>query len=101
MLTGGAALSGACLTVAILLEMLGAARGGGALTDVVGIVASAARLEPWGWSSVGVLVIIATPAVALVATTLEYADAHDRRTAWTAVAVLGVLAVSLVVALVR
>jgi hypothetical protein len=100
-LTGGALISGCCFAIAILLEMFGATRGTGRLTDLAGIAASAARLEAWGWSSLGVVVIVATPAIALVATALEYARAHDGRTAWTAVAVLGVLGVSLVVALVR
>ena len=100
-LTGGALISGGCFTVAIILELLGGTRGAGQLTDVPGIVASVSRLEAWGWSSLGVLVIIATPVVALVATGIEYAVAHERRSAWTAVAVLCVLAISLVVALAR
>ena len=100
-LTGGAVLSGACLGVAILLELIGRPRGAGQMTDLAAIARSVAAMESWGWSALGVAVMIATPAVALVATVLEYAAAHDRRTAWTAVAVLGVLTVSLIVALLR
>ncbi len=100
-LTAGAVLSGACFALAIVLEVLGRPHSAGEMTDVAGIVRSLVALEPWGWSSLGVLVIVVTPAVALVATALEYAAAHDPRTAWTAVAVLCVLALSLVVALLR
>ena len=100
-LTAGAVSSGACLGVAILLELLGRPRGVGQMTDVAAVARSVAALESWGWSALGVAVMIGTPAVALVATALEYAAAHDRRTAWTAVAVLGVLGISLAVALLR
>ncbi len=100
-LTCGALISGACFTVAIIVELLGGSRGAGQLTDVPGILASVSRLEAWGWSSLGVVAIIATPVVALVATSVEYAVAHEPRSAWTAMAVLCVLAVSLVVALAR
>ena len=100
-LTAGAVISGACLVVAILLELLGRPRGAGQMTDVAAVARSVAALESWGWSALGVAVMIGTPAVALVATALEYAAAHDRRTAWTAVAVLGVLGISLAVALLR
>ncbi len=101
LLTGGALVSGICLAIAIVLEAKGAAHGSGQLTDLAGIATSVVRWEPWGWASLGVLVMMGTPAAALVATTVEYAAARDLRTAWTAVAVLAVLAVSLVVALIH
>ncbi|MCY7418980.1 MAG: hypothetical protein LH650_10880, partial [Chloroflexi bacterium] len=70
-LTAGAVLSGVCFALAIVLEVLGRLHGAGQLTDVASIVRSVAAFEPWGWSSLGVLVIVVTPAVALVATALE------------------------------
>lgn len=100
-LTAGAPIAGVCMGMAICLELLGRPRGAGQMMDLAAIARSVAAMEPWGWSALGVVVMIATPAVALVATALEYAAARDRRTAWTAVAVLGVLAVSLMVALAR
>ncbi len=54
--------------------------------------------EPWGWATLGVVIVIVTPAVGLVATLLEY---RGRREAWLALGVLGILAVSLAVALLR
>jgi len=100
-LTAGGVLSGICLGVAIVLEVLGGTIGAGSMTDLGTVSASVLRVEPWGWATLGVLFMIATPAVALVATILEYLAANDRRTAWTAISVLAVLAVSLLIALAR
>lgn len=98
-LAGGTAVSVACFAVALLLEFLGRARGGGSATDPAAVVASVLALEPWGWATLGTYAVIVTPALAIVATGLEYAAIRDRRTAWTAVAVLVVLGVSLAVSL--
>lgn len=98
-LAGGSAVSVVCFAVALLLEFVGRARGGGSATDIGAVVTSALALEPWGWATLGTFAVIVTPALAIVATGLEYAAIRDRRTAWTAVAVLVVLGVSLVVSL--
>lgn len=98
-LAGGTAVSVACFAIALLLEFLGRPRGGGSTTDPAAVLASLVALEPWGWATLGTYAVIVTPALAIVATGLEYAAIRDRRTAWTAVAVLVILGVSLAVAL--
>jgi hypothetical protein len=89
--TGTAAL---CFVIALLLDMAGRSGDHGDPTDVAGLVASIARLEAWGWATLGTLAVILTPAASLVATALEYRSVADRRTMLAAVAVLGVLAFS-------
>ena len=98
-LAGGTTVSVVCFAVALLLDFVGRSRGGGSATDLGAVVSSALALQPWGWATLGTFAVIVTPALAIVATGLEYAAIHDRRTAWTAVAVLVVLGVSLAVSL--
>jgi hypothetical protein len=100
-LTVGSALSAACLSLAILLELSGRSGATPGPPDVARIVSSVAELQSWGWAWLGALAVIATPAAGLIATAWEYAAASDRRTALTALAVLAVLGVSLGVALLR
>lgn len=98
-LAGGTAASVACFAIALILEFLGRPTGDGSATDLAAVAASTLALEPWGWATLGTFAVIVTPALAIVATGLEYAAIRDRRTAWTAVAVLVVLGVSLAVSL--
>jgi uncharacterized membrane protein len=92
-------VSVACFAIALILEFLGRPTGDGSATDLAAVASSTLALEPWGWATLGTFAVIVTPALAIVATGLEYAVIRDRRTAWTAIAVLVILGVSLVVAL--
>ena len=98
-MAGGTAVSVVCFAMALVLEFLGRPTGGGSATDPAAVASSVLALEPWGWATLGTYAVIVTPALAIVATGLEYAAIRDRRTAWTAVAVLVILGVSLVVSL--
>jgi uncharacterized membrane protein len=95
----GTAVSVVCFAVALMLEFLGRPDGGGSATDLGAVARSTLALEPWGWATLGTFAVILSPVGAIVATGLEFARIGDRRTALTAVAVLVVLAVSLVVSL--
>ena len=63
-----------------------------------GYLAAIAALDPTAWAVLGSAVIIATPAVGLVVTALEYESIGDRRAVLMALAVLAILATSLAVA---
>lgn len=58
----------------------------------------AAPIGPQQAATVGIIIVIATPAVSLVATALEY---RGHKEAIVAMAVLGVLSLSLIIALTR
>ncbi len=96
-LTVGSLASAFCFLVAIVLEVLGRPTTAGSV-DVAAVTRSLSALEPWSWATLGVIVVIVTPAAGLIATLFEY---RGRREAWLALGVLGILAVSLGVALVR
>jgi len=76
----------------------------GALASAVSFVLAialeliAAPIGPQQAATVGVIIVIATPAVSLVATALEY---RGHKEAIVAMAVLGVLSLSLIIALTR
>lgn len=97
-LTIGSLISAGCFLVAIALEILGRPTAAGDVLDLSTVLSSMTVPEPWGWATLGVVIVIVTPAVGLVATLLEY---RGRREAWLALGVLGILAVSLAVALLR
>lgn len=97
-LTAGSLVSAFCFLVAIVLEVLGRPTTAGSMVDVAAVTRSLTAPEPWGWATLGVVVVIVTPAAGLIATLFEY---RGRREAWLALGVLGILAVSLGVALVR
>lgn len=97
-LSSGALFSAATLSVALLLELVGRPTTAGDPRDVGSLVAALVDFRPWGWATLGVISVIATPAAGLVATAVEYAG---RREALLALAVMGILAVSLAVALLR
>lgn len=101
-MTAGVVVSAACFIVALAGELFagttGAAGDGILAGDVTGWLDDLAGLEPEAWAGLGTLVIVATPALGLVASAAEYARVGDRRTAGLALLVLAVLAVSGVVA---
>ncbi len=97
-LTGGSLISALCFMVALALEVLGQPATQGDVLDVAAVIRSLTVPEPWGWATIGVVVVIVTPAAGLIATMLEY---RGRREAWLALGVLGILALSLGVALLR
>lgn len=97
-LTIGAIISATCFSVAIVLEALGRSQVAGDPLDVRAIIDSVVSLLPWGWATLGILSVIVTPAAGLVATAREY---RGSRESWLALGVLGVLGVSLVIALLR
>ena len=59
---------------------------------------AALKLQPWAWSTLGVLTILATPAAGLIATAAELRRLQPSA-ALLALAVLGVLAVAALAAL--
>jgi uncharacterized membrane protein len=85
--------------VALILDLVGRTGVHGDPSDLGALVRSVWSLEPWGWATLGTLAVIVTPAVGLLATMLEYRSVADRRTALLAALVLGILGVSLVLAL--
>jgi uncharacterized membrane protein len=101
LLSLGVAVSAACFVLAGLTELLGFDRRQAAMTDLAALVTGLLALDPWALASAGTYVVIVTPAIGLLATAWEYAGIADRRTVLLALAVLAVLAVSVVVAIVR
>ncbi len=97
-LTIGSLISAGCFMVAIALEVLGRPTTAPNVLDLTAVISSMAVPEPWGWATLGVVIVIVTPAVGLLTTVLEY---RGRREAWLALGVLGILALSLGVALLR
>ncbi len=95
----GTTLSVVCFGVALALAFAGRPEGGGPMADLGAVIASAAALESWGWATLGTYAVIASPVAAIATTALEHARVHDRRTAWTAAAVLGILGASLAISL--
>jgi uncharacterized membrane protein len=101
MLTAGVGLSAACFLVAGMAELLGTPARTGTVRDFGAVVAGLAPADPWAWATLGTLVVIATPALALLTTAIEYLRVSDRGTALMAVAVLLVLLVSAALAFLR
>jgi len=97
----GVVVSALCFLVAVALEATGSAGATGPATGIPALLDGIAALEPAAWASLGTYVLVATPAIGLVITAAEYADVGDRGTMGLALAVLGVLAVSALVAVLR
>lgn len=98
-LVAGTVLSAACFLVALVLDLLGRSAVGDRLLDPGALAASVFALESGAWASLGTLVVIVTPAAALVTTLLEYRRAGDRVAVLASSVVLGILALSLALAL--
>jgi len=83
------------------LEVLGRPSVTGSLLDPRSIASGIVRLEPWGWSALGVWVVILTPVVVLFTTALEFRVIGDRRAVLATTSVIALLALSLAVGLAR
>lgn len=94
----GTLSAAACLLIGLLLRAGGGPADVGDPLSLDEIVASAAAIRPWGWSMLGVLLLLATPAAGLVATALELRR-DEGRVAWLALAVLAVLGLAVAIAL--
>jgi uncharacterized membrane protein len=101
MLTAGVGLSAICFLVAGVAELLGLPARSGSVRDVDAVAAGLGAADPWAWATLGILVVIATPAVALLATAIEYLRVSEHGTALMAVTVLLVLVVSALLAFMR
>ncbi len=97
----GTLAGGACLLLAMVLEMVGRPATTASLVDLRAIVSGVLTGDPWGWSALGVWIVIATPGVALATTALEFRAIADRWAVRATLGVLGLLALSLAVGLVR
>ncbi|MDP8905045.1 MAG: DUF1634 domain-containing protein [Chloroflexota bacterium] len=97
-LTAGTLVSALCFVAGLGLSLAGSdARTGDPLRlDLV--LASALAIEPWGWSTLGVLALLATPAVGLVVSAVELRTVEPR-TALLALGVLGILVLAVAIAL--
>lgn len=100
-LSVGVALSAACFVIAGVSEVAGTAVGSGDMTDVGALFDGLVAWTPWAWASLGVLGVVMTPALGLLATAYEFASVSDRRAVVLALAVLGVLVTSTIVAVLR
>ena len=100
-LTIGVLVAASCFGVAVAAEVAGIDPGTGDMTDLAAVLDGLLALTPWAWATAGAYAIVLTPAAGLIATASEYASISDRRTVWLALAVLGVLALSTTIALLR
>ncbi|MFO1540078.1 MAG: DUF1634 domain-containing protein [Chloroflexota bacterium] len=100
-LRAGTIVSAAAFAGALALRIAGRPTGDGDALDPGAVLAAIIALDPWGWATLGVFAVIVTPVLAIAATGHEHRVAGDRRTALLALAVLGVLGLSLAVALLR
>lgn len=96
----GSLTGGALFLVGLVLQLGGRAATLGDPLDPGAIAASLMALEPWGWSTAGVIAMLATPVAGLVVTAFEVRTSSPR-TAVAAAGVVAVLALGLAVALVR
>jgi hypothetical protein len=99
-LLAGTWLSVACFVLGFLLTLLGGAAQDRDPRDLALVLQALLALEPWGWSMLGVLVLLATPGAGLLATAVE--TRRDQPViALLALLVLGVLCLATAFALVR
>lgn len=98
-LTAGTMLSAACFLVGTALAVIGRP------TETLDprrldlIASSAMSLQPAGWSMLGVLLVLVTPALALLVTYVEMRTLQPRA-ALAALGVLGILGAATVIAVV-
>lgn len=100
-MTAGVVLSALCFLVAVAAEVAGADTDPSRPGDLAALAEGLAAVAPWAWASLGTYILVVAPAISLVVTAAEYAHVGDRGTVGLALAVLGVLALSAVVALLR
>jgi uncharacterized membrane protein len=89
-LLGGTLLSAAVLVVGVVLGLTGREAGAQQPLELAAVLRASLDLRPWGWSMLGVLILLATPAAGLVASFFETRRAEPR-SALLALAVLGIL----------
>jgi uncharacterized membrane protein len=97
-LVGGTLLSVACLVIGLVLTVAGADVESEDPRRLDLVWRAVLEFEAWGWSMLGVLVLLATPAAALVASAVELRRMQPR-TAIVALIVLSILVTAAVVAL--
>lgn len=95
----GTLASAACFVVGFALAVLGAPEETLDPLRPADALRSLVALQPSGWSTLGVWLVLLTPVGGLVASFIEMRD-REPRAAWAALAVLGVLAAATVVAVV-
>lgn len=100
-LTAGVAVAGVLFAVALVLELAGNEPGAGEMTDVAAVADGLVGMVPWAWATLGAYAVVATPVVGLLVTGWEYWSVGDRRTVLLAAGVVGVLATSVLVAILR
>jgi len=100
-LTAGVLAAASCFVVAGAAEFTGRATDPGSMTDLAVLVSGLWALDPWAWASLGTFAVVATPALGLVATAWEYAQAADRSAFALALAVLAILVLSGLIAVLR
>ncbi|HVM29299.1 MAG TPA: DUF1634 domain-containing protein [Candidatus Limnocylindrales bacterium] len=96
--TVGTTAAAACLLVGLLLQAAGQPADAGDPLDLGAIAGDLGRLRPWGWTMLGVIVLLLTPPAGLLATFVEL-RAFEPRVALLGLTVMGVLALAVVVAL--
>ncbi|CAN5834271.1 hypothetical protein BH24CHL6_BH24CHL6_17240 [soil metagenome] len=99
-LLAGTLLSVACFAIGFMLTLLGRAAQDRDPRDLGLVLQAVLGLEPWGWSMLGVLVLLATPAAGLLVTAIE-TRRGEPMTALLALVVLAILALATGFALVR
>ncbi|MDQ3938483.1 MAG: DUF1634 domain-containing protein [Chloroflexota bacterium] len=99
-LSGGTLLSAGCFMVGFGLRVLGRDVQTEDPRRLELVLQTVLELDPWGWSMLGVLVLLATPAVGLVASFLEMRRLQPR-SASLALVVLAILTVATAVAVTR
>ncbi len=97
--TAGTSLAALGLLGGILLQLLGGAPAGGNPLDAGEVLRAVIALRPWGWSMLGVIVLLLTPPAGLLATFVELRRADQPVSAWISLGVLGILAVAVLIAL--
>jgi uncharacterized membrane protein len=100
-ITSSVIVAGFCFAVALVLELMGTEPGEGQMTDIAAVLDGLVSFMPWAWATLGAYAVVTTPVVGLLVTATEYWSIDDRRTVLLALSVVGVLAVSAVVAVLR
>jgi len=97
LLIGVTYVAGALLAVGVLLMAVGAISplSGGPRFDPAAIPGDIAHLDPSGFLWLGLLAVIATPLIRVVAAAIAFARAGDRQLVAVAVAILGVVAAAI------
>ncbi len=94
----GTMLAAACLLAGIAMRLSGASDVGGDPLDPAALAEAVIGLRPWGWSMLGVIILLLTPPTGLLATFVELRRA-GQASAWLALVVLAVLATAVLIAL--